>query len=74
MSKFKRKLRELINQTSMESGSNTPDFILAQYLKDCLKSFDRAIKDRERFYGRELYATDTPLEVNVKSESDVTKT
>lgn len=41
-----------INIHSAESGSDTPDFILAQYLTDCLEAFDRATVARERWYGR----------------------
>lgn len=37
----------------MENGSNTPDFILAQYLVNCLLSFNSAVQCREKWYGRE---------------------
>lgn len=47
---FRQKLSEVINQHSMESGSNTPDFILAQYLTDCLAAFDRAMVCRGFWY------------------------
>jgi hypothetical protein len=36
---------------SMENGSNTPDFILANYLVDCLRAFERASNQREHWYG-----------------------
>lgn len=49
--KFRKELETLINQNSMENGSNTPDFILAEYLHDCLKAFDVAVNKREAFYG-----------------------
>lgn len=68
MSKFKRQLRALINKHSMEMGSNTPDFVLAEYLKNCLKSFDKAIKARERYYGRSMY--DDQIENNTIIKSD----
>jgi hypothetical protein len=51
-SKFEKELRELINCNSKENGSNTPDFILAQYLLGCLENFDNAIKVRDEWYGR----------------------
>jgi hypothetical protein len=47
-------LRELINRRSIESRSNTPDFILAEYMLTCLRAFEKASKDRELWYGKEL--------------------
>ena len=38
----------------MENGSDTPDFILAAYLMDCISSFDLTMKKREKWYGREV--------------------
>ena len=29
-----------------------PDFILAEYLTDCLRAFDKATVRREEWYGR----------------------
>lgn len=43
----------VINRHCAENGSDTPDFILAQYLMDCLRAFDGAMVARERWYGRE---------------------
>lgn len=51
MSKFRKDLEVLINQNSIENGSNTPDFILADYLVDCLKAFDKAVEKRSKWYG-----------------------
>jgi hypothetical protein len=47
-------LRKLINRRSIESRSNTPDFILAEYMLTCLRAFEKASKDRELWYGKEL--------------------
>ena len=52
-SEFRRELKGLINQFSMESGSDTPDFILAEYLCDCLQAFDKSVSRRGRWYGNE---------------------
>lgn len=49
---FRTELGALLNQYSQENGSNTPDFILASYLVDCLRAFDAAVDARERWYGR----------------------
>ncbi len=48
---FYYELQELINKHCKESDSNTPDFILADYLKGCLKAFNRATIYRDAFYG-----------------------
>jgi len=50
---FEKKLCLLINQYSKENASNTPDFILAQYLSGCLDAFNIAIQQRENWYGRD---------------------
>lgn len=44
---FQKALRMLINQYSMENVSNTPDYILAGYLMDCLVAFDKATTVRD---------------------------
>lgn len=53
MSNFERDLKGLINSYSMESASNTPDWILANYLIECLKAFDGAVQLRESWYDRD---------------------
>jgi hypothetical protein len=52
MGKFRQELEELINKNSLENASNTPDFVLAEFLSGCLKSFDTAVNMREKWYGR----------------------
>jgi hypothetical protein len=49
-------LRRLINRLSLENGSNTPDFILADYLIESLKAYERANQRRDRWYGFEPFA------------------
>ena len=44
---FEKELEQLINRYSRENYSNTPDFILARYLKSCLDAFDCAVRSRE---------------------------
>lgn len=41
-------LMTVINQHSMENGSNTSDWILAEYLLACLRAFDVATNARDR--------------------------
>lgn len=50
---FRTELESLINQYSMENGSNSPDWLLADYLLGCLDAFDRAVKNRDQQYGIE---------------------
>lgn len=52
MLEFQKELTELINKHSLENGSNTPDFILAEHLCRCLSDFEQVIKTREAWYGR----------------------
>jgi len=49
---FRHELECLINRYSKENGSNTPDFVLADYLNDCLNAFDMAVNLREKYFGR----------------------
>jgi len=51
MSEFQEGLRALINRHSKENGSNTPDFILAEYLTSCLEAFETATNERQGWYG-----------------------
>ena len=52
MRAFREEIESVINRYSMENGSHTPDFILAEYLISCLMSFDKAVISREKWYGR----------------------
>lgn len=40
-------LAKFLNRMSLENGSDTPDFILAEYMLDCLNAFDRAVVARD---------------------------
>ena len=48
---FREELERLINTHSMENGSGTPDFILAQYLVACLEAYDAAVYRRTQWMG-----------------------
>lgn len=58
MSKFEKELQALINRYCLENGSNTPDFMLAEYLSDCLAVFNKTVNLREQWYGRKLTMLD----------------
>lgn len=47
---FRKELASLINRYSAENGSNTPDFILVDYLMACLKTFDGTVNARDRWW------------------------
>ena len=63
MTTFRKELQHVINCYSKENGSDTPDFILAEYLEDCLNSYDKAVAAKEKHHGRKL----------LKDQSSVTK-
>jgi hypothetical protein len=44
-------LAGLINRRSLENASDTPDYILAQYLIGCLDNYNATIRARRRWYG-----------------------
>ncbi len=49
---FTEAMCSAINRHSKENGSNTPDFILADFLTACLCAFDAAVVRRAEHYGR----------------------
>jgi hypothetical protein len=50
----KKDFENAINRNSLENRSNTPDFLLAQYLMDCLKAYENVHDANEKWYGRNL--------------------
>lgn len=46
-------IRDVINRNSRENASNTPDFVLGWFIIDALMAFERAIKNRDNWYGIE---------------------
>lgn len=59
MTTFEKDIRDVINHHSRENASNTPDWILAQYIEGCLLSFETATQQREAFYGRDPRPSDS---------------
>ena len=49
--KLKNEIVETINRNSAENGSDTHDFILGEYLIDCLNAFDKAVNHRDKMKG-----------------------
>jgi len=54
MKDFEEKLTGLINSECIENDSNTPDFLLAEYLNSCLKAWNTGVKARDKWYGVNL--------------------
>ena len=54
---LQNELTELLNKHSAENVSDTPDFILARYIMDCLEAWSRATRERDHWY---INRGDTP--------------
>lgn len=50
---FEQKLTTLLNEHGAENASNTPDWILAQYMLNALAAYNTATQQRETWYGRD---------------------
>lgn len=46
-------LASALNRFSAENASNTPDWILAQFLLGCLAAWNTGVQQRETWYGRD---------------------
>lgn len=44
-------IRYVINLHSRENESDTPDFLLADFLMACLAAFEKATTERDAWYG-----------------------
>jgi hypothetical protein len=53
MTELRKEIENAINRCCAENASNTPDFILAEFLIGCLAAFDTAVQQRETWYGRD---------------------
>jgi hypothetical protein len=60
---LRERIREAINCVSAENKSNTPDFILARFLTDCLGAFDRATVARTKYYSAPQTTTENSTSV-----------
>lgn len=69
--KFRDELTILLNKNSKENGSNTPDFILAEYMINCLNNFDNTIIAREQFYGKTSASITDCLKLHKRIQSSL---
>ena len=51
ISTFEEELARLINTHSLESDSNTPDHVLAEFMRSCLDAYNAATMARDAWYG-----------------------
>jgi len=57
---LRKDIQHVLNSHSAENGSDTPDFILADYLLSCLAAYDAAMQCRETWHGRECGSVKDP--------------
>lgn len=48
---FKKELEQLINKHSIENGSNTPDFLLSEFIMASLAAYGATVQARDTWYG-----------------------
>jgi hypothetical protein len=48
---FEKELEQLINCHSVEDESDTPDFILTQYIRKCLDTWNETTRARDKWYN-----------------------
>lgn len=67
---FEKELENILNKYSKENDSDTPDFLLAEYLINCLKVYNITINKREKWYGREDKEIDYEFDDYYESDED----
>jgi len=60
--RIEEEIEHVINRHSRENASNTPDWILAAFLMECLRAFERATRRREEWHGRPAPPADVATE------------
>ena len=56
---FQEEIRWVINKCAKENDSDTPDFILAQYLIDCINAYAKAVRSRDNHFDYEPWSGGT---------------
>ena len=69
---FRDELTKLINEHSVEQCGDVPDYILAQYLCDCIEALHNAAKRRDRWFGvdHRVKTVSTDVSVHRAPETD----
>jgi hypothetical protein len=68
---FAKELESVISKYSQENNSNTPDFILAEYLVNSLANFNYVSNMREKWYGVKHVPGQTPSLEKIKEKLGV---
>lgn len=50
---FVNELASLLNRHCQENSSDTPDFILAEYMLACLRAWNQGVQKRDKWHGRD---------------------
>jgi len=67
---FKEELRSLLNRHCKENDSNTPDYLLAEYLIGCLEIYNKTLVARDKWFGgkhpsESVMFNDEPINIEV---------
>jgi len=54
---LKREISSVLNKYSQENRSNTPDFILAEYMLGCLTVYENTISMRNNWFTKDVIRT-----------------
>ena len=57
---FEEALKTLINQYSKENDSNTPDYLLANFLNEVLISYSATLRARDKWFNINVWADKSP--------------
>lgn len=52
---FEHELTSLLNRFSKENESDTPDFILSNFVQNALKAYEDAVKARDKWFGVNMW-------------------
>lgn len=55
---FEKELEALINKYSIENGSDTPDFLIAEFMSNCLIAYQQVVTKRDKWFGVDMCAAD----------------
>jgi hypothetical protein len=53
-SDFELEMASLVNRYSVENASDTPDYILARYIAQCLDAYGEAVRARDCHMGNPM--------------------
>ena len=71
MTEFTQELEHLLNRHSLENGSNTPDFLLATFMVQCLGAYNRTTRERDRWYGIHLEPGHTYFKISPNAKEPI---